>query len=308
MSVTRSQLGRGPAHVTFGGATLFTRDDLVPSHAPVWNPVSASLHGQIDKFKADLVIEIPLMLFGNWENLSVLFPSAVLNPTIGASLFSGSDSPLVIHARNQDRITYHNARLTKLAGLYLGVDAELFAAACVFTALLKDGANPEDAGAYFTRDTSAYSETSFAKTNFKKVRTTAAWSGKTGFTSFVSEKGFNVAWTLDAQPQVVDGLGTVDMYIGPGGLTGACKCVPIGPTSAQKDTAQALGSAHGALLSAGAANLAITGTVLSVTLNNAAMVESSSAFGITPLRIGEVAWETVRGFTTGQPTAVAAIS
>lgn len=308
MSVARSSLGRGPAKVTFGATTLWTRDDLVPRHAPVWEPVKSSMHGQVDKFKKDLVIKNSLVLFGLWQDLAVLFPSALMNPVVGTSLFGTTDNALVIHARNQDRITYPNSQITKLADLYLGVDSELFAAAVEITSLIKNNANPEDAGAYFVRDTAAYSDTTFALTNFKKCRWTAAWAGKTGLTSFIAQKGFNLAWQLDLKQDTVDGLGTVDMYIGEGGLIGGLKCVPIGPTLAQIDTAQATGSAHGALLSAGQADLTLTGTSASVVLKYAAMTESGTAFGIDPLRVGEVAWETTRGFTAGVAQAVATVA
>lgn len=308
MSVSRASLGRGPAHVTIGGATLFTRDDLVPRHAPEWGDVSSSMHGRTNKFKGDLVIKHSLMLFGTWENLAVLFPAALLNPVVGTSLFGTVDQAMVIHARNSDRITYPNAQITKLGDLYLGVDSELWAAAVEITALLKNNTDPETAGAYFVRDTAAYADAAFAMTNFKKCRWSAAWTAKTGFTSFIGEKGFRVAWQLDIKPQKVDGLGTVDMYIGPGGLIGGCKCVPIGPTMAQVDTAQALHSAHGALLSAGAADLTLTGTSASVVLKAAAMTESGTAFGVDPLRVGEVGWETTRSVTAGVASVVATVA
>jgi hypothetical protein len=291
-----------------GGVTLFTRDDIVPRHAPVWNPVACSLHGQVDKFKSDLVIKHSFTLFGHWSNLSVLFPSALMNPSVGTSLFGTTDAAMVILARNGDQITYHNSRITKLMDLFLGVDSELFAAAIEVTSLLANNKNPEDSAAYFTRDTATYTETSFALTTFKKSRFSAAWGAKTGFTSFVGEKGFNVGWQLDIKPQVVDGLGTVDMYVGPGGLVGGLKCVPIGPTMAQVDTQQAVGTAHGALLSAGAADLTLTGTGVSVVLKNAGMTESGTAFGVDPLRVGEVAWETTRGFASGVAAAVATVA
>lgn len=311
MAISRAALGRGPAIVTLGGATLFMRDDMIPRHAPEWQAVKSSLHGRADKFKGDLVIKHNLVLFGLWQNVSVLFPAALLNPVVGTSIFGSTDSAMVILARNGDRVTYANSQITKLADLALDVDSELFAAAVEVTSIIANNMNPEDAGAYFTRDTATYSETTFAKTNFKKARYTAAWGSKTGFTSFIGQKGFSVAWQLDAKPDRVSGLGTVDYYIGEDGLTGGMKCVPIGPTSAQIDTAQAVNSAHGALLSAGAADLTITGAgtpALSLVLKSASITESATAFGVDPLRVNEVAWETTRGFTAGVAAAVATIS
>lgn len=307
MSVSRANLGRGPALVTWNGATLFTRDDLVAAHSPVWEPVKSSMHGQTTKFRRDLVIKLNLMLFGVWENLSVLFPSALLNPVIGTSLFGTTDLPLVIQARNNDRITYGNAQITKLGDLYLGVDSELWAAAVEFTCLLKNSTEPEAAGAYFVRDTNSYTDAAFAMTNFKKCRWTGAWTGKTGLTSFIGEKGFSIAWDLDLKPQVVDGYGTVDMFVGEGGLVAGCKCVPIGPTQAQIDTAQGATAANGTLLSTGAADLTLTGTSASVVLKAANLVSSSTVFG-QALRVGEAAWETNRSVAAGVASAVATVA
>jgi hypothetical protein len=309
MAVSRSSLGRGPAIVTLGGQTLFMRDSLLPKHSPVWKPVGCTHLGQIDKYKSDFVIKNTLQLFGAWQSLAVLFPSALLNPVVGTSLFGASDTPMVILAKNNDQITYPNTRVTKLIDLSLSLDNELFAATLETTSLLSNNTAPETAGAYFTRATGSYAETTFALTNFLKTRWTAVWTGKTGFTSFIGQKGFNVAWTLDLKTDVVDGYGTVDMYVGEGGLVAAMKCVPIGPTAAQADTAQNPHAVHGALLSAGAADLTMTGLAAgSVVLKGAAMVEFSTAFGIEPLRVNETAWETTRAITTGAVGAVATIS
>ena len=319
MSVTRSQLGRGPGIVTFNGGTFFTREDILAKHGPVWEPVKSTLHGQHDKFKKDWVVKLPLTLYGLWQNLSILFPSYALNPSVSTPIFGATDIPLIILGKNGDKITYTNAGITKLADLYLGVDSELFAAAVEVTCLLGNGKNPEDASAYFVRDTGqAYSETTYANTNFKKTRFTGAWGSVSGFTSVAAQKGWHVAWNLDVKYDGMADLGTVGAYIGDGCLVAAAKCIPVGPTQAQIDTAQAIGggttaspaagTAHGVLLSAGGADLTIAGTGISIVLKQAAMVESSTAFGIDPLRVGEIAWETTRLFTTGTPNAVATIS
>lgn len=310
MSVSRAILGRGPAIVSYNGITLFTRDDIVPRHAPVWNPVVTSMYGEVDKSKRDLAIRIPLRLWGSWENLAVLFPASVMNPVIGLSVYGTVDTPLTILARNGDQITYTNAQITKLGDLYLGVDSELWAADVEFTALLKNAANPEDAGAYYTTATGqAYADNAFSKQNFKRVRWTGVWGNKVGFGSLAAQKGFNIAWTLDLRPIVVDGYGTVDMTLG--NFIGMVRCIPIGPTLQQIETnAYATGTPHGALLSTNANgnDFVMTGGGSSVTLKNAGLMEHGYAFGVEPLRIGEVSWGTTRGFVAGVPSAVGAVT
>lgn len=301
-------MGRGPAIVTYGGGTFFSRDDMVPRHAPVWKPVLTSMYGEVDKTKQDLLIRFLIRLWGAWENLSILFPSVLLNPNAGSSLFGTSDTPMTVLAKNGDQIVYANAQITKLADLYLGVDAELFAADVEITALIKNNANPEDAAAYYALTTgNSYTDSAFAKTNFKRVRFTGAWGSKTGFTTIVPQKGFQVTWTLALKPVPTDGLGTVDMTVE--SLIGGVKCIPIGPTLAQLESnANAQGIAHGALLSTNAADLTLAGSGVSVVAKNAGFMEHGYAFGIEPLRVGEAMWGTTRGFAAGVPAAVATVS
>lgn len=313
MSLTRAALVRGPAVVTWNGIKMYTRDDVMPRHAPVWDNVMTSMYGEVDKVKKDLVIKIPVRLWGAWESLSVLFPSGYLNPTIGASVFGTTDLPLVILGRNGDRVTYHNVQLTKMADLRLGVDQDMFSADVEFTALLKNSANPEDDAAYYTvAIAQAYADDTFAKTNFKRVRFAGAWGAKTGWTTIAPQDGFNVSWGLNLAAVTVDGLGTVDMTLT--GMVATARCIPIGPTLAQIETEAKLGgtgsgngAAHGTLLSANAADLTMTGSGVSVVLKNAALTESGYLFGAEKLRFGEVGWATTRGFAAGVPAAVSTV-
>ena len=306
----RSFLTRGPAIVTYAGATLFTRGDIVPRHAPGWEDVVTSMYGRVDRAKKDLVLKIGLPLFGNWTNLSVLFPSYAMNPVTGTSVFGAGDVPLVIQARNSDVITYANAQLTKISNLHLGVDNELFSADAEFTGLIGNTANPEDANAYYTMSNSAYTDATFAKTTFLKARFTAAWGSLSGFSSFVGEKGFAIDWDLQMKPVYVEGYGTRDMTITD--MVASCKGIPVVPTIAQLEAqAQAQGTALGSLLSALPAtgtDLVLTGGGHSITLKTASIIEHGYAFGQEPLRLGEVTWQTTRGFAVGVPAVIAAVS
>jgi hypothetical protein len=115
---------------------------------------------------------VPTHAVGRVGKFERAVSDALMNPTVGASLYgTGSDLPLVVTARNGDQVTVVNAQITKLANLYLGVDSDLFAADVEFTGLLAAGANPEDSASYFTTGVSqTFTETAFAKTNFKRLR------------------------------------------------------------------------------------------------------------------------------------------
>ena len=311
MGILRNQLGRSPAIVQYAGATFFTRSDIVVPHAPRWVEKGSSMFGLDDRFKADLVIRIPLMLYGNWDSLAVLFPSYAMNPIPGTSLYgatAGADTPLTLLGRNNDFITYTNAQITKLADLFLGVDEELWAAAVEFTAIVGNGLNPEAAGAYFTRGTQQYNDGAFTRANYQKARFTANWNGVSGFTSIAAQKGFRVAWKLDARPLLTDSFGTIDFTVGEKTMAGSCKCIPIGPTGAQTDTQQQISTPHGQLQSAASADLIIASAGHTITLKNAALSSHSVAWGAEPLRVNETMWETTRGFAAGVAAAVAVIA
>jgi hypothetical protein len=309
MSISRSQLGRGPAHVIIGGVTLFTRADMVPRMSPVWNPVPTSMFGNVDRFLKDRVYKLGMRLWGAWENLSTCFPSYAMTPQAGTSIFGVTDQAVAILARNGDKITYTNMRVTKLMNLYLGVDSELFAADMELTGIIGNNVNPEDANAYYTLATAqSYADSAFAKTNFKRVRFSGAWGALTGFTTITPQKGFHVSFNLDAKPVPCDGLGTVDFTVGENTLQGECKCIPIGPTLAQIEAqASAQGKALGSLLSTNVADLTLAGSGISVVLKNAGILEHGYAFGAEPLRVGEMAWGTTQGFTAGAPQAIGTV-
>lgn len=306
MGVSRAALSRSTAYVAYNGVFFETKDDINIRHMPTWESVMTSMFGRVDSFKKDCVIKIPLRLWGAYENLSTLFPSYAMNPTPGTSVYGTSDVPLVVQARNNDRITYANTQLTKLVNLYLGVDSDLFAADVEFTALIANNTNPEASGAYHTRDTNAYSDATaaFAKTNYKRTRFTGAWGAITGFTALVPQKGVSISWELNLRPVPVDGYGTVDMTVID--MVAQARMIPIGPTLAQLKTNSQEESAMGTLGSTISADLVLTGANSGpvITLKSAFLKENGLVFGQEPLRVGEALWESTRGFTTGAPNAV----
>lgn len=308
MSVDRTTIKRSPAKFTFGGATFYPREAVEVDYSPEFDRIVAAIHGRIDDSKKDVKIPVRARLWGAYENLSVLFPSTVLTPTMGLSLCA--DSALVITAKNNDRLTLHNAFLTKLTNLYLGIDKDVWAADVEFMALIKSGANPEDAAAYYTRDTTSYADTTFAKTNFIRQRYSLAWGSKTGFTSFEMREGVNVSWTLDVQYDYSSNYGTDNAYIGEGGLIGEVTGIPAGPTLAQQDTqSRTQGSNLGALGGANSADLVVTGpSGASITLKNAFMFKHSEAFDIKKLRAQEIGFRTTTAFSAGTAAAIGVVA
>ena len=311
MSVSRANLIGGPGKATWNAITMFARADMAASFDASWQDLKSSHHGLIDKVVTDRMIKVSLSLWGAWENIATLFPSALLNPVPGTRIYGTTDLPLVLHKKtgSAERITIHNAQITRLANLYLGVDADMFAADVEFTGLIKNSGNPEDANAYYTVDSFAYTDITFAKTNFSRQRYGAVW-GLSPFAAFQLHKGANIEWELDLQAEYNANVGTVDMIIGDGGLVARCKGIPLEPTAAQIDARllfQGAGNPLGSLLSDGASDLVLTGSAPSaiITLKGAAITGWRPVMGAIPLLNGEVTWETTRGITAGTGAAIA---
>ena len=315
MALTRSGISRGTAKVTWNGGTFFSREDINLRALPQWMPLQTAVHGVIDQVRKDFSVKVTLRLWGAYENLAILFPSGATTPVPGTGIFGTADLPLVILARNGDQFTIHNAQITKLADLYLGVDDEIFAADVEFTGVIADGKNPEEASAYYTVVTGAvYADATFAKTNFKAQRYSAAWGAVGGFTAFQAEKGWRVNWSYALEPAYSANIGTYDMILQ--NFEGEARCIPIGqPTIANLEAAANAGAGGanvlGHLLSGGAtaaADLVITGSGVSVTLKAAGITEHGHTFGSKSTRLGETVWKTTVGFTTGTAAARAVLA
>ena len=306
MSIDRATLpGAGAPKITWNGGEFWTADDVaIPiQHALVEQ--RSSMYGRVTKTLGGRMIEISVPLFGLWANIARLFPASILNPTIGSRVFTGADLPMVLHAKNGDRLTIHNVHLTKVADLKLAANQRIFSANAVFTGLLKNNADPEDANSYFTYDTAAYSEGSFAMTTFKARTWTGAWGALTGFTSILTEAGWDVSWEITMEPDVVDGLGVVDMFLTH--FWGSASCIPVGPTAAQIEAQQKFQGA-GAGIGADAAttsDLVLTDGTNSVTLKSATLTSTGLVFAPNKKRIGPTSWECTRGFSAGTPQALA---
>lgn len=313
MSLQRSLLIRGPAKVSYDGATFYQRGDIEIPLAPATTQLAVPASGYRDEIRTDFVITFQLQPYGAWENLSILFPAAILTPVPGTSLFSGADKPLTITGRNGDSITLHNARIIGLANLFGGVNESLFSSAVQFVALLRNNFEPDATNAYYTIGTGgAYgSDTDFETSlnNFKQQAYSAAWTGKAGFSAFQFDKGFNLSWSVDARPHVNSNLGTIDYIIGENGLIATLAGVPLQPTLAQVEAAAEFqGQLLGARRSTSGADLTLTGSGVAITLKKAHLSGWTPMFGVEPLRIGNCTWVTTRGFTTGTADAVATIA
>lgn len=315
MAILRSNLpGSGSAKITWNGGEFWARDNIAISLAMNLAEQRSSMYGRVAKTRGGRSLEINIPLFALWENLSLLFPSTILNPTIGSRMFGTSDLPMVLLCPNGDKLTIHNVRLTGLSSLTLAANATVFSGTARFTGLIKDNGSPTDANAYYTFQTAqAYTEGSFALTNLKAKTWTGAWGSRTGFTSIQTQAGWTVDWEVGTTPDLVDGVGPVDMFID--NFWGRASCIPVGPTMAQiegQQRFQSTGAGIGTDITnpeiATPDDLVLTDGTSTLTLKRAGLVETGLVFAPSVKRIGPTVWETSRGFSAGAPQALAAVA
>lgn len=305
MSVTRSTLVSGPAKILKSSVTIFTEDDFKIEPKFALQDVRSSVHGRVDATVDDVVYEMNFTPVGIWAYISALFPyigsgTAGTESPRGYRIFTDSDVPTVVTSKDGATYTLAASAITKMPDILLGPTKSLFGPATI-TAVVKNGANPEDADAIMAIGSASYSDATFDPTAIKRQRYAAAWSGITGFTSFQAQDFWTIQSELQLAPVQVQGY-TRDMRID--SIKFMAKCIPVGPTGAQIEAAlkaQGTGATEGRRQSAGSADLAITGSGVSVTIKNAALRQAGYVFGGVPLRNGELGWESTIAFATGVP-------
>lgn len=311
VSFDRANLpGSGAPKITYDGATLWTRSDVAIEFKENLIERVSSMYGRVGKNRGPRKIEFEIPLFGFWDNLSVLFPSHFLNFTHGARIFGTSDKPMVLLARNGDKLTIHNVRITGLSNLKLAANQEIFSANVKFTGLIANNVAPTNAAAFYTIATAqSYTEGDFPRSTHKNLTWTGAWGARTGFTSIKTQDGWDWAWEVSTTDDLVDGIGPVDQFAN---LCWAmASCIPVGPTLAQIEANQNFQDANADVGadSVDTDDLVLTDGTSSITLYNAALVSQQYVFAPFKKRMGTLSFETgFREFSTGAPTAIAAVA
>ena len=309
----RSNLIIGPGYATRNGAN-FRYDDggARVKFMKKFREVSAEEFGRFDSTQYDRQIEISIKLWSGYENLAALFPSTMLTPTIGGRIMPvGSDIPFTFNAQDGSRIVVANTAITAFTNLTLSTEKNLWSADLKAIGLLKTGALPTDANAYFTSSSgNSYTAPSFTKSNFLAPAVTVSWGSRTGFTSMAMRKGLAIdgKFEINWEPGFVDGYGTLDGIIE--SFEATAKGSPIGPTEPQYEAQVGMGSTFGALESSvNTDDLVVTASGLAITLPQSFIADFGEgiAYSRKTHRIPETTWRTTVPFSAGAPIARAAI-
>ena len=150
-------------------------------------------------------------------------------PVVGSRVFPAADVPLLIHGMDNSQLTFANAAVTGMPELTLSPAATAIGEA-TFTALIKDNTERSAVGSMYTTATLAWTEV-FDDNDIVCVPYSAAW----GAVALPTKEGWKVAFELETEAVVVDGVGTVDYRLK--GVTATATCTPLDWSAADLLTA-----------------------------------------------------------------------
>lgn len=301
MTIARASVIRGPAIITFASVTMYTESDIVLTPGLSTAPVNTSFFGSVDDIDLDAIVSVQFTPAGVWAYKTAL----LLNATraIGSDIY-GSDATCVIHALNGDKITLKAAALRQLPQLRFAVGQQLYGPATI-TGIRADNTAWSTAESLYKTETAAFSDTSFDPANIVMQTYSIVWGVAAPWSAVTTDVGATVDFSMQLTPVVTDDSGTIGETFG--GISAVARFRPLNATGANVLDLlrlQYTGAARGARRSALKANLVISGTGVSFTLNNAHPISGGVNFGSTAIRPGEVAFGTSRSFTTGAMTAL----
>jgi hypothetical protein len=305
MAIARTSILRGPAIVTFNSQSFYSKSDITLELGVETFDIDASAFGKVDERVIERIARVRFTPAGEWEALTTLWPYGAA--TIGASVFTGTDRPLVIQTLDGTTITFSAAAVTRMPNLRLSAK-ETMIGEVEFTCLGKDNEAWTVANNLVATSSAAFADTNFSIPAILTQPYTAAWGISSPWSSFQTFDGFTVNFDLSLSPLATDADGIVDMMFSRLGVS--VQCQPLGITEAQLITAlglQGAGNARGRSLSAGSNDLVLTGAVTStavITINSAQMKMGGMGFGPTTPRIAPVTFVATREFSVGAPVAL----
>jgi hypothetical protein len=297
MSIDRATIISGPAKITFGGQTFWSKGDITVKNTVSRFEVGTSRFGIVDERLSDKRIVVSFEPTGRFTTAlaAILWPYAT--SAIGSSVFGASDSPLVINTLAGRQFTIHNAANTSPPAINLGV-GQTIQGDVEFTGLLANDTDPSDANSYYTDAAVTYpGDTGFAVADILTDVFSNTW-GSSPWDDFHTEEGWNIAVDVSLRDEMVDGLGTIDMTFQEVQVTATS--IPVGPTVDDVSVAQGINAtALGSSVQASASDLIIAGTGVHVEVYNAALIESEFGHGTDRKTLGSTDWRATRTLTAG---------
>jgi hypothetical protein len=295
--IDRTTLITGPALITYGGQKFWSKGDVALNFVPKLFSVGTAHFGEVDQRVTDRMFEVSFEPSGRFTAAlaAVMWPYAAT--LIGASIFGSSDAALVIHGRDGKKITLHNAAVTQMPNLRSSV-AQTLQGPIKFTGILKKNTDPSNSAAYYSLADQAYpGDADFDVADILTKAYASAWGDAAPWDAFYTEAGWEISFGMQTKPQMVDGLGTVDITLQ--GLTVSAKSIPVGPTPADILAKQAPAEGLGNSISSAAEDLVISATGVYAAVYNAGIISSGFVYGSDKKRVGATEWRAMRTITAG---------
>lgn len=180
--IDRALILTGPAVVTFGGQSFWSKGDITVNIKNAHFDIETSAYGKVDKRFSDRQIEVSFEPDGRFTAAlaAVIWPYAATG--IGVSLYGAADRALVITTRDGQVLTVPNASVTKMPDIRLGVSKTIIGA-MTFTGLCKLSTDPATSGAYYALTTGTYADTGFLATDILTKPYASAWEAPRGMHS-----------------------------------------------------------------------------------------------------------------------------
>lgn len=295
-AITRTSLIAGPARISFGGQTFWSKGDVQLRVVNDRFDIQTAHFGKVDERFSDRRIEVEFEPSGAFSAgvAAVVWPYA--STAVGTSVYTASDVPLTINGRDGRQIVLHAAAVTKMPSIRLGVSQTIIGPMTI-TGLVRNNFDPTAVGAYYTESAVAYpGDAGFSVADIKTLAYSSSWGAPAPWSSFLTEGGWTIDFDLQLAPQKADGIGTFDMTFQ--GLAVTAKAIPIGPTQADILSKVAGTAGLGASIATGDP-LNISATGVYVRLYRAAIAESGLMYGNQAKRLRETTWIATRGINSG---------
>ena len=302
-----SILIQGPALMTYKSSTFWSKGDVTIKPVVKTMKIPGAGVGDIDERPTDRRIEVSFEPVGAFSSglAAILWPHLALLP--GQSLFGSTDYPLVVHGRDGNKVTVHNANLAAMPKIRIGADKTIVAPV-TFTGLIAKSTDASNAAAYWTWASASYpGDTGLSLSEIIQLPGAAAWGASSPWSAFKTADGWEIDFAMQTQDVTVDGLGTVDILMT--GLTVTAKATPLGITVANAIAKLPVSGALGTSTANGD-DLVISTAAggPQVTLNAARLTDVPMVWGPATKRIGACTWLATRTWTTGTPDALASVA
>jgi len=292
---TRTTIVRGPAKVAFDSATFYSKGGINITMTNATFDKESDAYGMLGKSKTDFQVVIEFEPVGEIEALAVLFPYG--STAIGASIYGGTDKPLVITAADAT-YTIRNAAVTRMPSIRCTANNTAFGSV-QFTGILELAGDPSALGDYYAVAAGAAIGAAFDPTKLVTAPYTATLGGSL---NFFSEAGFEIGFDLGLTPIVIDGIGTVDMSLQNLGCN--ITCIPVGIAENSFDTFFGSLDAGEDLPSSTLDISTATSGGLNFDVGAVQIIDLQKRFSPTENRLGQLTMAARRTFTTGNPNAL----